>query len=90
MMITPAAFNFETTVESYGGFQFSKIFDPAVVGTPRCASTSLSASGTPAIGESFSPLLRRASTSFACASAPSASTWRNAFTWPSTSAIRSK
>ena len=33
-MITPAAFNRETTVESYGGRQPSSIFEPQVVGTP--------------------------------------------------------
>ena len=30
----PAFFNFLTTVESYGGIQPSKIFEPQVVGTP--------------------------------------------------------
>ena len=80
IMTTPALFSLLTTVESYGGSHPCKIFEPAVVGTPFCARTSLSASGIPAIGESFSPFARRASTSFACASAPSESTCKKAFT----------
>src|SRR5690606_15127891 len=47
---TSAARSRETTVESYGGFQPSRIFEPHVVGTPRWVSTSFSASGTPASG----------------------------------------
>ena len=89
-MTTPALFNLLTTVESYGGCHPCKIFEPAVVGTPFCARTSLSARGIPAIGESFSPLARRASTFLACASAPSVSTCKKAFTWPSTAATRSR
>ena len=58
-------FRFTTTVESYGGRQPSRIFDPHVVGIPFCTITSLSASGTPAKGDSFSPLARFASTAAA-------------------------
>ena len=87
---TPAAFNFATTVESYGGFQPCKILEPAVVGTPSCARTSLRASGTPASGPNFLPLARSASTAAACFSALSPSTCKNALTFGSTSAIRSK
>ena len=90
MMTTPASFNFFTTVESYGGRQSCKIFDPAVVGTSFCAKTSLRANGTPAKGDNFSPLLRRASTEAACASAPSESTCKNAFTSLSISEMRSR
>ena len=54
-------FRFATTVESYGGRQPSRILEPQVVGIPFCAMTSLSASGTPASGESFSPFARFAS-----------------------------
>ena len=69
---------FATTVESYGGRQPSRIFDPQVVGTPFCAMTSFSASGTPASGDNFSPFARLASTAAACANAPSVSTYKNA------------
>ena len=72
------AFSLATTVESYGGRQPSKIFEPAVVGIPFCVITSLSASGTPAKGASFSPAARLASTSAACFNAPSLSTNKNA------------
>ena len=54
-------FKLATTVESYGGRQPSRIFEPHVVGIPFCAITSLSASGTPASGESLSPFARLAS-----------------------------
>ena len=43
------------TVASYGGCQPSRIFEPAVVGMSSVVKTSLSASGTPASGPSFSP-----------------------------------
>ena len=58
-------FKLATTVESYGGRQPSRIFEPHVVGTPFCAMTSLSASGTPASGDNFSPFARFASTAAA-------------------------
>ena len=66
-------FRFATTVESYGGRQPSRIFEPQVVGIPFCAITSLRASGTPASGDNFSLFARFASTAAACASAPSVS-----------------
>src|ERR671931_493256 len=44
-MTTPAALSRLTTVASYGGFQPSRIFEPAVVGTAPCVNTSFSASG---------------------------------------------
>ena len=61
----PFFFKLVTTVESYGGRQPSRIFDPHVVGTPFCVMTSFNASGTPASGDSFSPAARFASTSAA-------------------------
>ena len=61
----PAFFNRVTTVASYGGRQPSSIFEPQVVGIPFCTRTSLSASGTPARGPSFSPRARASSTAFA-------------------------
>src|SRR3954462_398950 len=82
----PAARILSTIVASYGGRHPSRIRDPAVVGTPRVTMTSLQASGTPASG----PLTSPASTRRACASAPSASTCRNACTPSSTAAIRSR
>ena len=87
---TPAAFNFATTVESYGGRQPSRIFDPAVVGIPFCARISLTAIGTPASGESFSPLARFLSIASACSKAPALSICKKALILPSTAAIRSK
>ena len=83
-------FKFTTTVESYGGRQPSRIFDPAVVGMSFCTMTSFNASGTPARGESFSPAARFASTAAACASAPWLSTKRNACTSVSTDSMRSR
>src|SRR5580765_401809 len=44
---SPAARSRATTVASYGGTQPSRIRDPQVVGSPRVASTSLTAMGTP-------------------------------------------
>ena len=87
---TPDCLSFATTVESYGGRQPSNIFEPHVVGTPFCAKTSLRASGTPAKAESFSPLLRFASTSRACARAFSLSTCKKACTFESTFSIWTK
>ena len=81
---TPFSLSRVTTVESYGGRQPSSIFEPQVVGTPFWVITSLSASGTPASGESFSPFCRFASTCFACSKAPSVSTNKKAFTCEST------
>ena len=86
----PAARSLVTMVASYGGRQPSRIFDPHVVGMPRVARTSFSASGTPASGPSGIPAARAASTASAAASAPSVSTCRNAWTAPSTAAIRSR
>src|ERR1700754_4588810 len=70
----PAARSRRTIVESYGGRQPSRIFDPTVVGTPLVVSTSLTATGTPASGPSSSPAARRVSTARAASSAPSVST----------------
>src|SRR6478735_2296430 len=89
-MTTSASRSSRVTVESYGGRQPSRIFEPQVVGMPRWASTSLSASGTPASGPSLSPAARLASTAAAAARAPSVSTWRNAWTPESTAAMRSR
>ena len=52
-MTRPASRIRVTMVASYGGRQPSRIFEPAVVGTPRVAMTSLTATGTPASGPSF-------------------------------------
>ena len=46
----PAASRRATAVQSYGGTKFSRIFEPAVVRTPRVTITSLIATGTPASG----------------------------------------
>ena len=65
-MTTSAAFSRLVTVASYGGIQPSRIFEPTVVGMPSVVKMSLSASGTPASGPSFSPAARFASTARAC------------------------
>src|SRR6478735_10444716 len=87
---SPASLRRRTTVASYGGIQPSRIFEPQVVGRPSVASTSLTATGTPSRRERMSPVARRSSESRAAASAPSASTCRNACTSESTAAIRSR
>src|SRR4051812_29274573 len=46
--IAPAACNRSTTVASYGGRHPSRIRDEHVVGMPRVAKLSFSATGTPA------------------------------------------
>ncbi len=89
-MTTPAALSFLVSVASYGGIQPSRIFEPTVVGTPSVVKMSLSASGTPASGPSFSPFSRFASTARAWARAPSRSTCRKAFTFSSTASIRAR
>ena len=76
----PFFFKFEVTVASYGGRQPSKILEPAVVGTPFWVKISFSATGTPARGAKFSPLVLASSIDFACANAPSLSRYKNAFT----------
>ena len=83
----PAAFNLLTTVESYGGFQPSKILEPQVVGTSFCTITSFKASGTPASGDNFSPARRFLSTNSACAKAPALSKYKKAFISLSVEAI---
>src|SRR5450755_2733289 len=89
-MTMPASRSLRTTVASYGGRQPSRIFEPHVVGTPCIASTSFNASGTPASGPRVAPAARRASTAAAAASAPSASTYKNACRRESTAPIRSR
>lgn len=89
-MTTSAAFSFLVRVASYGGIQPSRIFEPTVVGMPSVVKMSLSASGTPARGPSFSPRSRLASTARACARAPSRSTCRKACTFSSTASIRAR
>src|SRR5690348_11769321 len=86
----PAARIRSTMVASYGGRQPSRIFEAHVVGTPLVAITSLTATGTPASGPSRSPAARCWSTVRAAATAPSASTCRNACTRSSTAPIRSR
>src|SRR5437870_8144746 len=67
-----------TAVESYGGMKFLRIFEPAVVRTPRVTITSLIPTGTPPRGGSFSPFAARASICAAFASARSFDRVRNA------------
>jgi hypothetical protein len=76
MMTAPAARSFSTTWASYGGIQPRRIFEPAVVASPRVTSTSLSAIGTPPSGPSGIPAARRRSSSAAWARAPAPSTSR--------------
>src|SRR4051812_28364254 len=89
-MTTSASFSFLVTVASYGGIQPSRILEPTVVGMPSVVKMSLSASGTPASGPSFSPRARFSSTARACARAPSRSTCRKACTFSSTASIRAR
>ncbi len=89
-MTTSAAFSFLVRVASYGGTQPSRIFEPTVVGMSCVVKMSLSASGTPASGPSFSPASRLASTARACASAPSRSMCRKAWTFSSMASIRAR
>src|SRR5919107_2825859 len=63
----PAARSRSTVVALYGGFQPSRIFDAAVVGTPRGGVTCFTAIGTPASG----PVITFWSTRRALSSAPS-------------------
>ncbi len=49
-------------VDSYGGFQPSRIFDPQVVGAPTVVNRSFTATGTPASEPSGSPAARLSST----------------------------
>src|ERR1700754_3552887 len=86
IITVPASRSRSTIVASYGGCQPSRIFEPAVVGTPLVAITSFTATGTPASGPVTSPR----STRSAAASAPARSTCRNACTWSSTAPIRSR
>src|ERR1700754_4821641 len=86
----PAALSLAVTVASYGDVHPSRIFDPHVVGMSVVVKTSLSASGTPASGDgSASPAATAESTLAAAASACSSATCKNAWYWPSVSAIRS-
>ncbi len=89
-MTTSAAFSRLVTVASYGGTQPSRIFEPTVVGMSSVVKMSFSASGTPASGPSFSPAAFLASTARACASAPSRSTCRKAWTFSSMASIRAR
>ncbi len=89
-MTTSASLRRLVTVASYGGIQPSRIFEPTVVGTPSVVKMSLSASGTPASGPSFSPRSRLASTARAWARAPSRSTCRKACTFSSTASMRAR
>lgn len=89
-MTTSASFNRLVRVASYGGIHPSRIFEPTVVGIPTVVKMSLSASGTPASGPSFSPLAFFSSTARAWARAPSRSTCRKACTFSSTASIRAR
>ncbi len=89
-MTTSASLSLLVTVASYGGSQPSRILEPTVVGTPWVVKMSLSASGTPASGPSFSPRAFFSSTARAWASAPSRSMWRKACTFSSTASMRAR
>lgn len=89
-MTTSASLSRLVSVASYGGIQPSRIFEPTVVGIPTVVKMSLSASGTPASGPSFSPLAFFSSTARAWARAPSRSTCRKACTFSSTASIRAR
>ena len=87
----PAARSRVTMVASYGGRQPSRIFEPAVVGTPRVVDHVLDRdrhAGQRAELVAARPARRRPRR--AAASAPSVSTCRNACTRSSTAAIRSR
>src|ERR1700735_720397 len=88
--IAPAERRRPVMVDSYGGYQPSRIFDPQVAGAPTVVNRSFTATGTPASAPSRSPAARLRSTARACASASSPFTCRNARTSPSTAAIRSR
>src|SRR3984957_20220752 len=90
MRMAPASRSRPVTVDSYGGYQPSRIFDPQVAGAPMVANRSFTATGTPASAPSRSPAARLRSTARACASASSPFTCRNARTSPSTAVIRSR
>src|SRR5215469_12991514 len=62
MRTAPAPRSRRVTVDSYGGTQPSRIFDPHVVGIPTVVNKSLTATGTPASAPSSSPRARLAST----------------------------
>src|SRR3984957_14952394 len=85
----PASRSRRVTVDSYGGYQPSRIFEPQVAGAPTVVNRSLTATGTPASGPSGSPVARLRSTSRAWASPSSGFTCRNALTLSSTAAMRS-
>src|SRR3954471_1301614 len=51
----PAASSRATAVASYGGTKCSRIFDEAVVRTPRVQRLSFTATGTPASGRDARP-----------------------------------
>src|ERR1700678_3387024 len=83
--IAPAERSRPVMVDSYGGYQPSRIFDPHVAGAPTVVNRSFPGTGPPA-----PPPARLRSTARACASASSPLTWRNARSSPSTAVIRSR
>src|SRR5580698_7864815 len=58
MRTAPASRSRRVTVDSYGGYQPSRIFEPQVVGAPTVVNRSLTATGTPASAPSGSPAAR--------------------------------
>src|SRR6202035_738804 len=62
----PAASMRATAVQSYGGIYLPRIFDPAVVRTPRVDITSLMATGTPPSGGNGFPSAAMRSMRSAC------------------------
>src|SRR5262249_14875349 len=80
-----------TMVASYGGCQPARILEPQVVGMSAVVNTSLSASGTPASGDtSCSPAATAAATTAATASASSAATCQKAGDCSSVASIWSR
>src|ERR1700722_13211761 len=69
MRMAPASRSRPVTVDSYGGYQPSRIFDPQVAGAPMVVNRSFTATGTPARAPSGSPAARPRSTARACARA---------------------
>jgi len=87
MTMAPAARSRAATVASCSGTKPFKMRLPAVVSRPAVVMLSLSATGTPCSG----PFVPECASAFAAAaSAPSASTRRNAFTFASVASMRAR
>ena len=86
----PARRSFRVTVASASGTKSRKIFEPAVVRTPRVQILSLSAMGMPCSGPRQCPRSNSLSAARAAGSALSAVTLRNAFKRGLNSAMRDR